>query len=131
MVKKRRRRQKPSNLQAGGIDRNIPVSALGTLTGTILGKEKKPGMHVHYEQAECTCNGNNERCSRCDGTGFYTKELVDQFLGTPSTPWVNNSSRLSIRSTQESTFSNDQRGDTYAIRERGRYGSNPLHDDHE
>lgn len=120
-----------SNLQTGKVAMSIPASPLGSSVGTILGKESKPRMRVHYEKAECSCGGSNERCSRCDGTGYYTKEIIDQFIGTPTTPWTDNSNRVGLRSTQESTFSNDQRGDGYGIRERGRFGSNPLYDDHE
>ena len=139
-VAKKRRQQKQSNktpvmglphFQVGSVEANIPSTPLGTSVGTILGVESKPKMRVHYETADCTCGGNNERCTRCGGTGYYTKEVVDQFIGTPKTPWTDKSNRVGFRSTQESTFSNDQRGDGYGIRERGRFGSNPLHDDHD
>ena len=130
MAKKKRKRVS-TTFQHGDVSPSRPTVSLGSDVGTVIGTERKPGMHVHYEKAECPCNGDNERCSRCDGTGYYTKEVVDQFTGTPSKPWVSESSRFGNRSIQESTFSNDQRGDIYGIRERGRYGSNPLYDDHD
>lgn len=120
-----------SNLQTGDVVQKIPSSPIGTTVGTILGHERKPGMRVHFEQAECSCNGDNDRCSRCDGTGYYTKEVVDQFIGTPPTPRLNDPLGTRQHSKHESTFSNDQRGGIYGIRESGRYSSNPDHDNHE
>lgn len=129
--RKRARFSVTKTLQRGNVVANVPSVSMGAANGAVLGSARKSGMQVHFEKAECPCKGENERCSRCDGTGFYVKEVVDQFLTTPSTPWVDHSARKGGSTTQEVSLSNDARGDDYSVRERGRYGSNPLHDDHD
>lgn len=70
----------------------------------------------------------NAGCFKCDGTGYCEVELdhgtaeqgpVDQIRAQQNRP-----------AEPEVGFSGDPRGgETYGIREHGRFGSNPLHDD--
>ncbi|BDB70248.1 hypothetical protein Cthiooxydans_26600 [Comamonas thiooxydans] len=100
------------------------LAPLGTKVGTVLKTKVVRGKTVRYQQAVCSCGGNNEKCAKCFGSGFYTKEVIDDFL---------DGSALSVRGSpnQESTFSNDYRGGFFGVRELGRFSSNPLHDDHD
>lgn len=130
---KKKSKQKPftsSNLQSGNVVENLPFTSLGTAVGTSLGKLRRGQLVINYEKAECSCGGENENCYRCDGTGVYVRKVMqDSSKLPPALP--NSGLRTKNRSPAESTFSNDSRGGDYGIRERGRFGSGPLHDDHE
>ena len=132
MVKKRKTRDRFAklNLQCGKIVENLPTTSFGAAVGTSLGKGNKGKLAVNYEKAVCSCDGENENCFKCDGTGFYTKQIVQETSILPPVP-LNSGLRSKNQSPSESSFSNDARGGDYGIRERGRYGSNPLYDDHE
>lgn len=78
-------------------------------------------------EAKCSCEGENENCFRCDGTGFYKSKLITNLEECRDR--VQEKVIQKIDSTQESNFSNDQRGGIYGIRERGRFSSNPLYDE--
>lgn len=76
-------------------------------------------------QSACSCGGENANCFKCFGTGFYEKKEVLELqlpLTTKSVPA--RTDRL------PTAFSADARGGGYAIRESGRFLSNPLHDDY-
>ncbi len=125
-------RLRPNHLQDGKITGNNPSPKFGEEIGAILKKEKNNGIEIRYEQALCSCNGNNERCMRCDGTGYYAKKIIEESDENSSKFHIRNKIRsTNPSSTQESNFSNDFGGDDYGIRECGRFNSNPLHDDYD
>lgn len=128
---RRKKGQKPPNrkFQSGSIVENLPTTSFGAEVGTVLGKSRNGQLAITYEQASCSCGGENEKCFRCDGTGFYTKQVVLETLS--STQLLHSKLRSKNQTIAESSFSNDARGGDYGIHERGRYGSNPLYDDHE
>lgn len=70
--------------------------------------------------ADCSCGGEFENCFRCSGTGVYDKIVaVDE-----------DTSRKTISSTDTiAGFASDQRGGSFGIREKGRFGSNAEFDD--
>ncbi len=78
-------------------------------------------------EAKCSCEGENENCFRCDGTGFYKSNIITNLEECRDR--VQEKVIQKIDSIQESNFSNDQRGGIYGIRERGRFSSNPLYDE--
>lgn len=119
-----------ANLQSGNIAENIPAAKFGEENGAILKEEEVNGVKVRYEQALCSCNGDNERCMRCDGTGFYAKKIVETPDREQNSPIIRSVVRRKFGSNLESNFSNDLRGGDYGIRENGRFNSNPLYDDH-
>ena len=129
MAKKRKRLKFEvlQGMQSGRVVDSVPAPSLYADEGTVLGREVAGRLEVHYEQAACPCGGVNDRCSRCDGTGFYAKTVVDTDLRRAPT---SGTQRL-IGAASESTFSNDSKGGSYGIRERGRFESNPLHDDYD
>ncbi|MGJ7553316.1 hypothetical protein ACSFBI_04935 [Variovorax sp. RB3P1] len=127
--RKKGQRRSIEKFQSGSIVENLPSTSFGAEIGTPLGKSTKGQLAITYEQAACSCGGENEKCFRCDGTGFYTKQVVPTSANSPSS--VHSNLRLKNQPPTESSFSNDARGGDYGIRERGRYGSNPLYDDHE
>lgn len=130
MAKRRKgKKQTGSNLQKGSIVKHVPTTSFGAEVGTPLGKSTVGKLAITFEQAACSCGGENENCFRCDGTGFYAKQVVPTSANSPSS--VHGNLRLKNQPPTESSFSNDARGGDYGIRERGRYGSNPLYDDHE
>lgn len=128
--KKRVERLPRRDLQSGKIGENIPTTSFGTAVGTALGKTTQGQLAISYEKAVCSCGGENENCFKCDGTGFYTKKVVQDSSKLTS---IAPNSRLGLknRTPSESTFANDSRGGEYGIRERGRFSSGPLHDDHD
>lgn len=137
MTKKRNKNKKPKierfksrNFQSGNVVENLPLASWGTAIGATLEKRRQGQLVIVFEKAVCSCGGENENCYRCDGTGFYVKKVMQD---TSKLPPVSPNSRLRTRNQApaESTFSNDARGGEYGIREQGRYGSSPLHDDHE
>ena len=130
MAKRKKSRGRSSgNFQSGSIVENLPMTSFGTEVGTPLGKATKGQLAITYEQAACSCGGENEKCFRCDGTGYYTKQVVPPSANSPSS--MHSNLRLKNQASAESSFSNDARGGDYGIRERGRFGSNPLYDDHD
>ena len=78
-------------------------------------------------EAKCRCEGENENCFRCNGTGFYNSQIVTNIEECQDI--IQEKRTYQTNSTQESQFSNDQRGGIYGIRERGRYSSNPLYEE--
>ena len=130
--KKNTSRPRPFHLQDGKITENEPSPKFGEENGVILKKEKNNQIKIRYEQALCSCNGNNERCMRCDGSGYYAKKIIEEYDKNSSRFYIRNK----IESTnsigiQESNFSNDFRGDDYGIRECGKFSSSPLRDDYD
>ena len=77
--------------------------------------------------AKCSCEGENENCFRCNGTGFYKSRMVTNIEECQDR--IQEKRPHQKNSTQESQFSNDQRGGIYGIREHGRYSSNPLYEE--
>ena len=78
-------------------------------------------------EAKCSCDGENENCFRCNGTGFYKSRIVTNIEECRDR--IQEKTKNNTNSTQESQFSNDQRGGIYGIREHGRYSSNPLYEE--
>lgn len=120
----------PINTQYGKVIEEIPTAKFGIAEGSTLGVKRENGQKISYEQATCPCNGSNERCMRCDGTGLYVRKI----MGDPSLNKLHNKRIFKpdiSKITQESNFSNDYRGGDFGIREIGRFNSNPLHDDHD
>ena len=130
MVKRKKSRRRVSKkFQSGNIVKHLPIANFGTEVGTHLGKVTVGQLAITYEQASCSCGGENEKCFRCDGTGYYTKQVVSTSVNSPSS--ILRNIRLNNQASTEISFSNDARGGEYGIREQGRFGSNPLHDDHD
>lgn len=79
-------------------------------------------------RAPCSCGGENENCYKCFGTGTYQKTVFEprpyeQFVqNKPDSPRVSRS-RLG-------GFAADSRGNSYSIREGGRFDSSPNEDDY-
>jgi len=64
------------------LDHTPQLPSLGDsalLEGKTLGKSEKAGMTIRYEVARCSCQGENENCFKCDGTGYYRREVVEQY----------------------------------------------------
>jgi hypothetical protein len=88
------------------------------------------GHFVNHVISECTCGGENPNCFKCDGTGYSLIERIGNEV--PLRINKKNKRTKSIKRPVpiEASFSNDSRGGTYAIREQGRFLSNPEHDDY-
>lgn len=78
-------------------------------------------------EAKCSCEGENENCFRCNGTGFYKSRIVTNIDECQDR--IQEKRTHKTNSIQDSQFSNDQRGGIYGIREHGRYSSNPLYEE--
>lgn len=119
----------PANAQYGKVQEDNVPAKFGEVDGTILKQDEICGVKIRYEQASCSCNGDNEKCMRCDGTGYYAKKIIENSNEESSRLKTENFIKYNIKSRQESRFSNDLRGGDYGIREDGRFNSNPLYDD--
>lgn len=110
-----------------------PSPSLGALTrteGEIRTVVGPGGRMIKKVTIQCSCRGENSNCFKCDGTGYCEAEIVSE----PSRPAPIDQvrSRNQNASQPETHFTGDGRGgETYGIRERGRFGSNPLRDDHD
>ena len=124
--KEKDRIKNSNNLQFDYKSQDEVSSSLGTSIGVIVKQEKVNKKTITYKQSECSCYGSNERCIRCDGTGFYLKKIVEELVDLLPKKIERKNKKFS-----EVNFSNDQRGDSFGIREIGRFSSNPLHDDHD
>lgn len=128
--KKNKPKPKLAHLQNGEVTENNPSPKFGEERGTVLKMEKSNGVEIRYEQAICSCNGDNERCVRCDGTGYYAKKIIEESDKNSQKFHIKNKTHFrNPSSTQETTFSNDFRGGNHGIREHGKFDSTPLHDD--
>lgn len=130
-----RKRQKiPFKLQIMSTDTSPALGSLGETcknVGGILGRQTKAGMTTRFENADCSCGGENANCFKCDGTGYYRREIVEKMQTEPASS-VSKLRSGNVNSTQvEAHFSNDARGGLYGLRECGRFSSNPLHDDYD
>lgn len=129
----KRRRYKKSRLpnfqpQAMPTESAPQMVSLGDAAGAVgkvLGRRKVAGLTIRYEVACCACAGTNERCFKCDGTGFYRRELVESASDVVDFPIGSSRSRTEIG------FASDSRGGGYGVRELGRFASGPDHDDHD
>lgn len=119
------------NLQGGKVIDDTPTIEFGKADGAIIKRTYNGGTSIRYEQSICSCNGDNDRCIRCDGTGYYAKKIIEKYENNKTKNSELNKIPENYPSTSENKFSNDSRGGIYGIRERGRFGSNPLHDDHD
>jgi hypothetical protein len=107
------------------------LGALARAEGRVRAEVGPGGRVVKRATVQCTCLGMNQNCFKCDGTGYCEIELVNSASSSPIISTQKPSSAHNPAPT-ESHFSNDSRGgDPYGIRERGRFSSNPLHDDYD
>jgi len=86
-----------------------------------------PRIKTASIEAKCSCDGENENCFRCNGTGFYKRLIVTNIEECQER--IQEKTIHNTNSIQESQFSNDQRGGIYGVREYGRYSSNPLYEE--
>lgn len=117
----------------GSVRMPRPTPSLGALSraeGTTRTEVGPSGRMIKKLIVQCSCGGENANCFKCDGTGYCETEIASDFgAQVPTDPLR---SRSKVSGTAETHFSGDERGGgTYGIRERGRFGSNPLHDDHD
>ena len=92
----------------------------------LLARSRKAPITV---RAPCSCNGENENCFKCYGTGFYDKELTEEGEKSLVTS-TKIAKQRKQRTTALATFASDSRGGDYAVREAGKFSSLPLHDDY-
>lgn len=90
-------------------------------------EKTSPKIKTISIETKCSCEGENENCFKCNGTGFYKRKMVTNIDECQDR--VQEKRIYKTNSTQESQFSNDQRGGIYGIREQGRFSSNPLHEE--
>ena len=90
-------------------------------------EKTSPKIKTILIEAKCSCEGANENCCRCNGTGFYNSQIVTNIAECQER--LQEKRTHKTNSIQESQFSNDQRGGIYGIREHGRFSSNPLHEE--
>lgn len=98
--------------------------------GSVQSVEQRDGTIHRVEVAHCSCGGENPNCFKCDGTGYYEREII---VGAePERPSDRLRHSLNYTAPVEASFSKDERGGAaFGVRESGRFGSNPLHDDYD
>lgn len=124
---KARRQEHSYSLQLGRVPaRNVPAPATPS-SPTLVKKSARQALNPRAPSSvdvPCSCGGENERCFRCYGKGYYevSKEKAAR-MAKPAT-----SSPTSVRHGPIG-FASDARGASYGLREQGRFASAPLHDD--
>jgi len=84
-----------------------------------------PASLASRTNMNCSCGGENERCYRCDGRGYY--EVSPQRAArNAAAPGAN----VATSGGSIGGFSSDTRGGAYGIRELGRFASAPDSDDY-
>ena len=121
-----RRQEHSYSLQLGRVPaRNVPAPV--TPSPTLVGESAKQALMPRPSSSvdvPCSCCGENERCFRCDGKGYYeVSEEKAARMGKLAT-----SSPTPVRHGPVG-FASDTRGAAYGLREQGRFASAPLHDD--
>ena len=79
------------------------------------------------EVRQCSCAGDNDRCFKCDGTGFYRAKVVINLEQCQEK--IQQRKDFGKATTPEVQFSNDMRGSAYGVRELGRFSSLPLREE--
>ncbi len=131
---RRNKKSPPLKLQNMKADKSPQMGGLGESClneGKVLGRMTKAGMTIRYENAVCSCAGENSNCFKCDGTGYYRREVVESMKHVATVAVSNQREQSHISPKPETRFSNDARGGEYGIRESGRFASNPLYDDYD
>ncbi len=77
----------------------------------------------------CTCGGENERCFRCFGKGYYEVSPQQAARMEPQRDTKPGTKRHGPASGPAS-FASDDRGGSRGLREQGRFASEPAHDDY-
>lgn len=90
-------------------------------------QKSSPKIETEFIMARCSCGGERESCFRCDGAGFYRKEIVTNMDECQDR--IERRQTYNTTSVQENQFSNDQRGGIFGIRENGRFSSNPHYEE--
>ncbi|GAB2468018.1 hypothetical protein GCM10027082_19470 [Comamonas humi] len=80
----------------------------------------------YYIAEACTCNGLNDGCFKCGGVGIYPRHYTER----PDTAQSVLRKKVS-KPAPLGTHANDARGEGWTIRERGRFDTSPLRDDHD
>jgi hypothetical protein len=74
---------------------------------------------------QCSCGGENSRCFRCDGRGYYEVPAMQEGAQAPTTL---------VRAVTSpgviTNFAADGRGGERTVRENGKFLSNAVHDDY-
>lgn len=95
-----------------------------THVGKVVGTRKEGKLLVSRRIEPCTCDGENENCFKCGGTGYSILEVVVEAGNQPASPQAVSSKPHSLAG-----FASDSRAGQYSIREQGRFDSRPAHDD--
>jgi hypothetical protein len=114
--------------------KELPTPGLGYAAsheGMTVGHTVVAGHIVNYVSSACSCGGENPNCFRCDGTGFYVLERIGNEVSAAVSGKRKAGKSRGRTLPTETSFSNDTRGGSYAIRENGRFGSGPVHDDYD
>lgn len=82
-----------------------------------------PSSVVKMTTVDCSCNGDNPNCFRCDGRGYYERAATPSAPAKPMTP--TSAAKSIVR------HEHDSRGGNFALRENGRFLSNPEYDNHD
>lgn len=123
---KARRQEHSYSLQLGRVPaRSVPAAKTPRPPLAELSSRKapKPREPTTVDVA-CSCGGENERCFRCYGKGYYEVGAAKAARMASSTLSAPAPAGRSLAG-----FASDARGAVYGVRELGRFASAPIHDD--
>ena len=100
------------------------AASTSSLNDSPLKSSSPKGKFIDVSE-NCSCGGENENCFKCYGTGTEIKTIATT-PGHDTTLFANTRQVASV-----SGISNDSRGGSFSIREKGSFDSRPLHDDHD
>lgn len=102
---------------------NSTKSGRKRLPPTPLTKARQPKTKFVTVTAKCSCDGENENCFKCGGSGIEVKQLAIA-RGSDTTLFARDKHGSNLGS-----FANDSRGNSFGVREKGSFDSRPLYDD--
>lgn len=108
------------------------LGEMASSVGKLISKTSQTPNHLTQKYiSPCSCQGMNQNCFKCSGTGYCEREIIT----TPSPHKNSLAANLSDLKTHqpksEVSFASDSRGGIYSIRENGRFTSDPIEDDYD
>lgn len=131
LTRKARRQANTYGLQLSRVPEKNNPQGFSASVSTLVAQPLAPRRTIQQPtpltriEIQCSCGGENSRCFRCDGRGYY--EGPTNGRGGESTQ---HEVRVVTGSGFIATYAADSRGADRTVREKGRFPSLPSYDDY-